>query len=126
MSSRGCGSSSKTKVGQDMRKGCHEKKCVGVEAWELRMQQNDKNKQTNKQKKLSPTVERKELYSISSDNPHEKEHAFLTECIVFMCITESHCCAEELKATLNINTSIKFLEKNKSVHSSPHCLFLSF
>ena len=82
--------------------------------------------QQQQQQQLSPTVERKELYSISSDNPHEKEHAFLTECIVFMCVTESHCCAEELKATLKINTSIKFLEKNKSVHSSPHCLFLSF
>ena len=33
-----------------------------------------------------------------------------------MCITESHCCAAELKATLKINhTSIQFLGKNKSV-----------
>ena len=78
-------------------------------------------------KKQSPTVEHKELYSISSDKPHEKEYTFLNECIVFMCITESPCCAEELKATLKIShTSMKFLEKNKSVHSSPHSLFLSF
>ena len=77
-------------------------------------------------KKKSPTVERKELYSVSSDKPHEKEYTFLNDCIVFMCITESHCCAEELKATLKIShTSMKFLEKNKSVHSS-HFLFLSF
>ena len=54
-------------------------------------------------KKKSPTVEHKELYSISSDNPHEKENTFFNECIVFMCITESHCCAEELKATLKIS-----------------------
>ena len=33
-----------------------------------------------------------------------------------MCITESHCCAAELKATLKIShISIQFLEKNKSV-----------
>ena len=83
--------------------------------------------QNDKKKKKSPTVERKELYSVSSDKPHEKEYTFLNDCIVFMCITESHCCAEELKATLKIShTSMKFLEKNKSVHSSPHSLFLSF
>ena len=82
--------------------------------------------QNDKKKKKSPTVERKELYSVSSDKPHEKEYTFLNDCIVFMCITESHCCAEELKATLKIShTSMKFLEKNKSVHSS-HFLFLSF
>ena len=44
-----------------------------------------------------------------------------------MCITESHCCAAELNATLKFcHTSIKYLEKNKSVHSSPLSLFLSF
>ena len=44
-----------------------------------------------------------------------------------MCITESHSCAAELKATLKIShTSIKFLEKKKSVHCSPLYLFLSF
>ena len=33
-----------------------------------------------------------------------------------MCITESHCCAAKLKATLKIShTSIQFLGKNKSV-----------
>ena len=33
-----------------------------------------------------------------------------------MCITESHCCAAELKVTLKIShTSIQFLEKNKSI-----------
>ena len=90
-----------------------------MEDWELGKQRNEKQQ--------CPTVERKELYSISSDNPHEKEHAFLTEYIVFMCVTESHCCAEELKATLKTSlTSINFLEKNKIVHSSPHSLFLSF
>ena len=98
---------------------CHEEGSWGGEDWELGIQQNDK-------KKKSPTVERKELYSVSSDKPHEKEYTFLNDCIVFMCITESHCCAEELKATLKIShTSMKFLEKNKSVHSS-HFLFLSF
>ena len=41
-----------------------------------------------------------------------------------MCITESHCCAAELKVTLKIShTSIQFLEKNKSVHSSHYLLF---
>ena len=35
---------------------------------------------------------------------------------IFMCITESHCYAAELKATLKIShTSIQFLEKNKTV-----------
>ena len=44
-----------------------------------------------------------------------------------MCITESHSCAAELNAILKIShTSIKFLEKKKSVHSSPLSLFLSF
>ena len=44
-----------------------------------------------------------------------------------MCITESHCCAAELNATLKIShTSIKILEKKKNVHSSPLSLFLSF
>ena len=44
-----------------------------------------------------------------------------------MCITESHCCAAELNTTLKIShTSIKILEKNKSAHSSPLSLFLSF
>ena len=64
-----------------------------------------------KKKKKSPTVGCKELYSIFSDKPHEKEYTFLNECIFFMCVTEPHCCAEELKATLKIsNASIKFLE----------------
>ena len=36
-----------------------------------------------------------------------------------MCITESHCCAVELNATLKVShTSIKILEKKKSVHNS--------
>ena len=44
-----------------------------------------------------------------------------------MCISESHCCAADLNATLKIShTSIKFLEKKKSVHSSPLSLFISF
>ena len=76
---------------------CHEERYLGEEDWELGIQKNDKKK------KKSPTVEGKELYSISSDNPHEKENTFFNECIVFMCITESHCCAEELKATLKIS-----------------------
>ena len=97
---------------------CHEEGCQGGEDWELGIQQNDE--------KQSLTVEHKEPYSVSSDKPHEKEYTFLTECIVVMCVTESHCCAEELNATLKIShTSINFLEKNKSTHSSPHCLFLS-
>ena len=83
------------------------------------IQQNDK--------KQSLTVERKKLCSIFSDKPQEKEYTFLNECIIFLCVTESHCCAEELKATLKISlTSINFLEKNKIVHSSPHSLFISF
>ena len=44
-----------------------------------------------------------------------------------MCITESLCCAADLNATLKIShSSIKFLEKKKSVHSSPLSLFISF
>ena len=51
-------------------------------------------------------VESKELYSISSDKPHEKEYK--KECMC-MCITESHCCAAKLKATLKIShSSIQF------------------
>ena len=43
-----------------------------------------------------------------------------------MCITESHCCAAELNATLKIShTSIKILQKKKSVHSPPLSLFIS-
>ena len=43
-----------------------------------------------------------------------------------MCITESHCCAAKLNTTLKIShISIKFLEKKKSVHSSPLSLFIS-
>ena len=44
-----------------------------------------------------------------------------------MCITESHCCAVELNATLKVShTSIKILEKKKSVHNSlSPCLFPS-
>ena len=75
-------------------------------------------------KQQSPTVEHKELYSIFSDKPHEKE--FKIHMYIFMYITESHCCAVELNATLKVNhTSVKILEKKKSVHSSLS-LFLSF
>ena len=52
-------------------------------------------------KQQSPTVEHKELYSIFSDKPHEKE--FKIHMYIFMCITESHCCAAELNATLKAN-----------------------
>ena len=98
---------------------CHKEGYGGVEDWELGIRQNDK--------KQSLTVERKELYSTFSDKSHEKEYTFLNECVVFMCITQSHYCTEELNTTLKIShTSIKFLEKNKSVHSSPHSLCLSF
>ena len=83
-------------------------------------------KQRN-EKQQSPTVEHKKLFSTFSDKSHEKEYTFLNECVVFMCITQSHYCTEELNTTLKIShTSIKFLEKNKSVHSSPHSLCLSF
>ena len=44
-----------------------------------------------------------------------------------MCITETHCCAADLNATLKIShTSINILEKKKSVHSCPLSLFISF
>ena len=44
-----------------------------------------------------------------------------------MYITESHCYSADFNATLKIShTSITFLEKKKSVHSSPLSLFISF
>ena len=46
---------------------------------------------------------------------------------VCVCITESLCCAAEINSTLKIiPSSMKFLEKKKSAHSSPLSLFLSF
>ena len=44
---------------------CCEEGCGGRENLELGKQRNDK--------KQSPTVEHKKLYSISSDKPHERE-----------------------------------------------------
>ena len=43
----------------------HEEGYGGAEDWELWIQRSDKQ--------LSPTVEHKEIYSIFSDKPHEKE-----------------------------------------------------
>ena len=63
MSSKGCESSSKTKKGPYMQLPWG--MVWWVEDWELRKQWNDKQQ--------SPTVESKELYSISSDKPEEKE-----------------------------------------------------
>ena len=57
--------------------------------------------ETKEEKQPSPTVDHKELYSIFSDKPHEKE--FKIHMYIFMCITESHCCAAELNATLKIS-----------------------
>ena len=62
-----------------------------MEDWELGKQRNEKQQ--------SPTVTRKELYSVFSDKPHEKE----LEKKISMCITESHCCAAELNATMKIS-----------------------
>ena len=62
-----------------------------MEDWELGKHRNEKQQ--------SPTVERKELYSLFSIN-HMKKNKNI---YIFMCITESHCCVAELNATMKIS-----------------------
>ena len=62
-----------------------------MEDWEVGKQKNVKRQ--------SPIVEHQELYSAFMEKNKKN--------IMFMCITESHCCAGELNATLKIcHTSI--------------------
>ena len=45
-------------------------------------------------KQQGPTVQHRELYSISCDKPYGKEHK------KYVCITESLCCTAEINTTL--------------------------
>ena len=56
--------------------GCHEEGCGGGEDWELGIQRNDKRQ--------SPNIESKEIYSIYSDKPHENE--LKKRIYIFLCV----------------------------------------
>ena len=63
-------------------------------------------------------------YPVINHMKKNKKKIYIYFC---MCITESLCCEAEINPTLKIShTSIKYLEKNKSVHSSSLSLCLSF
>ena len=74
--------------------------------WHLKYDTNEPNYETETEswtqrmgKQQGPTVEHRELYSISCDKP-EWKRIFHKENNVYICITESLCCTTVINTTL--------------------------